>query len=375
MQKAYFQPIEGKRAPAFEKFDAEDSAYPDGQIAIKAAADLKQLAQAKTPFFMAVGLRKPHLPFNAPEKYWIDKPENISLPESWHNSLDAIPKAALHRSLELRMQYDGIPLINEPTIETAKQLIAAYYAAARFADSQAGHILKSLEQNDLEKNTIVIVLSDHGFLLGEQKMWTKHALFDSALRTPLIIAAPGFSGGMNVEAISDLLDIYPTLSDLVGLPQPKHLDGHSLLPLLENPSLTSRSNKEVSISRWMNGQSLRTATYRYTRWNDKNNETTAELLFNLENDPNELSNIINHSDISRELHSLRIQLDKHSQTAHWSASLEETYKFWWLVNTKLASYAMAARLYPLRALAGLLLIVCIIVMITRALRRKQRESK
>lgn len=372
LQKGYINPVTGARPPTFEKLDVPDNAYPDGQIASKAVADLKRLAQSEKRFFLAVGFRKPHLPFNAPAKYWTDNVADIPLPPTWHRSAGNIPEQAKHSSMELRMQYDALPLLGDPTIEKAQQIIAAYRAATRYADSLIGQVLRALVDNDLEENTIVVVSGDHGFFLGEQRMWTKHALFEPALRTPLIIAAPAYRGGAKVDAISDLLDVFPTLASLAGLPQPNDLDGSSLVPLLENPSLPGRTEKPVSISRWVTGVSVRDARYRYTRWHDKQNETQAEMLFDLEAAPDELENIVAIPEAAVALTRLKAQLAQYDQAPHWSEPLEKTAQLMTFANGRLGAVLVVGMAYPIQTILGILLSLFILGMAVRHVIRARR---
>lgn len=375
LQKGYVEPIgDGVRAPAFEKLAVEDEAYPDGQIALKSVADLKRLSQYTAPFFLAVGFRKPHLPFNAPDQYWTDNLADIVLPLTWHRSTGTIPKEATHRSMELRMQYDAMPIIGDPTIEEAQHIVAGYRAATRFADSQVGHVLRALADTGLDKNTIVVVSGDHGFLLGEQRMWTKHSLFEPALRTPLIIAAPAFAGGAQIKAITDLLDVFPTVVDLAGLPQPDHLDGRSLLPLLKDPTVEFRADKPVSISRWGNGMSVRDPQYRYTRWHDEHNETVSEMLFDLYADPDELENIVARSEAGPVLARLKSQLRKNQQEPYWSDALGRSVKLMALANSGLGSFLIMAVVYPLQVIAAILMTLLLIGMAIRYLLRAQRQA-
>lgn len=369
LQKGYIEPVNGTRAPTYEKLAVEDEAYPDGQIALKSAADLKRLSESAKPFFLAVGFRKPHLPFNAPARYWTDEPAEIALPLTWHRSTGTIPAEATHRSMELRMQYDALPILGDPSLEKAQQIIAGYRAATRYADAQVGHVLRALTDNGLDKNTIVVVSGDHGFLLGEQRMWTKHALFEPALRTPLIIAAPSFAGGATVNAISDLLDVFPTLANLAGLPRPDHLDGHSLVPLLRNPSMPGRAEKPVSLSMWANGVSVRDAQYRYTRWHNKQNETISQMLFDLHTDPDELENIVAAPAAGEALAQLQDQLSKHLQEPYWSEALGKNVKLMSLANSSVGAALTVAMIYPLQTLVGVLLALIFLIVAVRRLIR------
>tara|TARA_B110000196_G_scaffold167671_1_gene144067 strand:+ start:45 stop:890 length:846 start_codon:yes stop_codon:yes gene_type:complete len=236
---------------------------------------------------MVVGFRKPHLPFTAPKKYWsLYDSMDFALPSTYYRTPEGVPSNPIHNSAELRA-YAGIP--QEGLLEEAQalQLIHAYHAAVSYADAQVGKVLKALTDFELEDETIVVLLGDHGWSLGEHTMWNKHALFDIALRTPLIIRAPNHLSSRNNVVVS-LLDLFPTLTDLSGLPLPKNLDGVSLVPILSNPQVGVRT---AAISRWFDGASARTNQFRYTDWRDESGEIEARMLFDLSNDPGETRNV------------------------------------------------------------------------------------
>ena len=351
LQKAYIEPAGEPRPRWSERLDVADTEYPDGQVAKQAANDIHRLAEGQQPFFMAVGFRKPHLPFNAPDKYWRE-PSAELLPETWLQPGNDIPDIALHRSMELRLQYDALPLFGEPGDEKAAEIIAGYHAAVRYADAQVGRVLEALDQSGVAENTIVVLMGDHGFFLAEQQMWTKHALLEPALRTPLIIALPGTNQGRSVDAVTDLLDVFPTLAELSGVALPDQLQGASLKPLIEQ---TATSHKAVSISRWLNGESVRDERYRYTRWFDENNQTLDEMLFDLIEDPDETQNIVStHREVSARL---RSQLDSARIGPNWSEPLGAMVTQLGVANSAMGSVLVVAMIYPLYAgLIGLLLL-------------------
>ena len=165
--------------PAFERADVPDNAYYDGQFADRAIAKLKMLKEEQKPFFLALGFLKPHLPFNSPSKYWDLYPTNkISLAANPFRSHGA-PDAAFHQWSELRA-YLGIPKTGPLDDETARNLVHGYYAAASYTDALVGKVLAELDQLGLRKNTIVVLVGDNGYLLGEHGMWTKHCNFEDA---------------------------------------------------------------------------------------------------------------------------------------------------------------------------------------------------
>ena len=260
------------KAAATECADVPDTAYVDGRVR-KAAVEAIR-AMKDTNFFLAVGFRRPHLPFSAPKKYWelyndvvIPKPEHPEPPSD-------VPAVALHTSVELR-GYTDIPDVGPLSDTQIEHLRRGYYASISFVDAQIGFLLDELENQGLLDHTIIVLWSDHGFHLGELDLWCKTTNFELDTRVPLLVAAPGMSqAGKRTEAIVELVDIYPTLTDLAGLPVPRAVDGVSLEPLMTRPG---RAWKNVAFSQfprpWMYkdtpavmGYSVRSETYRYTEW-------------------------------------------------------------------------------------------------------------
>ncbi|MEX0792058.1 MAG: sulfatase, partial [Pirellulaceae bacterium] len=170
-RKAQKENTQGRgRGPAYESAAAPDEDYADGQIALQAIDQLRELKERDEPFFLAVGFFKPHLPFVCPQKYWdLYDADQIELPETYHRPQNA-PGAAIHTSGELR-SYAGIPAKGPVSDETAKQMIHGYYACVSFIDAQVGKILNELEQLGLAEDTIVVFWGDHGWSLGEHTLW------------------------------------------------------------------------------------------------------------------------------------------------------------------------------------------------------------
>jgi len=287
IQRAYLDNPPGVFGPAYERLDVADTAYPDGKVAEKTVDDLRRLSESDSPFLLVVGFRKPHLPFTAPEKYWsLYDPADFSLPSTYYATPAGAPYHPIHNSEELRT-YAGIPREGPLAESQALNLIHAYHAAVSYADAQVGKVLDGLTELDLDDNTIVILLGDHGWNLGEHTLWNKHTLFDVALRTPLIIRAPDRASS-RVSGIVSLLDLFPTLTDLAGLSPPGDLDGVSLAPVLDDPNAVVR---EAAISRWFDGASVRTNRFRFTDWRDDSGGVRARMLFDLDVDPQETRNV------------------------------------------------------------------------------------
>ena len=279
--------INDARAWPYEWADVPDEAYNDGIIAQKSIEDLKRLAEMDQPFFLAVGFMKPHLPFNAPKKYWdlypketIDLPDNYFIPE---NS----PESAIHNFGELR-NYFGVPKLGPISDDMAKTLIRGYYACVSYTDAQIGKLLNALDELDLRNNTVVILWGDHGWQLGEHTLWCKHSNFDVAMRVPMIISVPGYKGGLVTDALVEYIDIFPSLSELAGLDQPEQLHGRSFIPLLNNPN---QIFKDVIYSRYIYGESIKTDQYLYTEWYNNNGALYGRMLYDHYTDPAENVNI------------------------------------------------------------------------------------
>lgn len=262
-----------KKGAPLEKADVPDEGYADGKLASLAIETLAKLNRQSRPFFLAVGFFKPHLPFNAPKKYWdLYDPAAFAL-EGQPKRTRGAPPVAYPDHLELG-GYQGVPEDEDVSPELARELRHGYYACVSYVDAQIGRLLRALNTQSLEDNTIVVLLGDHGYSLGEADHWCKDTNFELDTRTPLIIRAPGMKQpGVATEALTEYVDLYPTLAELAQLTPPSSLDGGSLAHLLDDPSAKghdivlsqfsrpfTRGNPEIM------GYSIRTDTHRYTRW-------------------------------------------------------------------------------------------------------------
>lgn len=263
--------------------DVPDEQTEDGQT-VAWAADFVQQHRSKQPFFLAVGLYKPHSPWYAPKAYFDERPLNqAKLPEVKANDLDDVPAFA-------KGHLSGGENYHQQIV--AKHLwadaVRAYLACITFADAQLGKLLDAVEHSPAAKNTIICLTSDHGWYMGEKQMWHKGKLWERATHVPLTIYAPGVTqpDSVSAEPVS-LIDVYPTLCDLAKLKQPEHLDGESLLPLLQDAA-TKRTHPAITT---MGGEprvsySARTDQWRYIRYADKSEE-----LYDHATDPNEWTNL------------------------------------------------------------------------------------
>jgi uncharacterized sulfatase len=250
---------------AYHIAEGTDEEQTDGIVASEAIKLLEE--QKDEPFFLAVGFYRPHTPYVAPRKYFDLYPlESVPLAEVVEHDWDDIPEAAL---FTVPANW-GLP---DEKLREAKR---AYYAAVSFMDAQVGRVLNALEQLELSDNTIVVLWSDHGYHLGEHGQWMKQSLFEKSARIPFIISVPGGVKGQTSNRTVELLDIYPTLAALNGLPLPNDQDGHDLSPLIKNPTAKWTHPAYTQVARRsaipgqnvIMGRSVRTEDWRYTEWDE-----------------------------------------------------------------------------------------------------------
>jgi len=300
--------------PPTDCADVPDNAYPDGKIADKAIAEMQRLKDK--PFFLAVGFMKPHLPFNAPKKYWdlyrrseIDLADNPFLPKG-------SPSYAASNWGELR-KYVGMPRKGLMPDDDARKLIHGYYACVSYMDAQVGRVLAELDRLDLRDSTVVILWGDHGWKLGDHGEWCKHTNWEIDTHVPMIVSAPGYKGGLRTDALSEFVDIYPSLADLCGLDIPAHCEGASFVPLMKDPK---RPWKSAAFSQWPRGgkvgYAMRTDRYRLVRWKEaKTGKVAATELYDQQVDPKENVNIAARADSATLVKKLSAQLE-----AGWKAA-------------------------------------------------------
>jgi len=274
------------RGPPFERAALPDTAYKDGKIASKVVKDLQRLKDTGKSFFLAAGFLKPHLPFNAPEKYWSPYDGKVKLPYNNYPPENA-PMESLHNFGELRA-YSGIPEQGPVSDEMALELIQGYYACVSYTDAQIGKILDELARLELEQSTIVILWGDHGWNLREHGLWCKHCNFETSLHTPLILKVPGKKQVGSTAEIVEYVDIYPTLCELAGLELPGHLEGASFADLLFDPGATSDG---VAVSQWFAGITTIRGSYFYTEWVNDSDSAYSRMLYDHAEDPDENVNI------------------------------------------------------------------------------------
>jgi uncharacterized sulfatase len=279
----------------------EDAEQTDGIGATEAIRLIEQ--HQGEPFFIAVGFYRPHTPYVAPQKYFDLYPlDCIQLPYVPAYDLEDVPRTARNlRPVEQAMDED-----------TKKRAIQAYYASISFMDAQVGRVLDAVDRLGLADDTIVVFHSDHGYHMGEHFMWQKTTLFENAARVPLVVYAPARAGnGGSSDSLAELVDVYPTLAELCGLPLSDHLDGKSLVPILKDTSavvrIASLTQQGRSVPngdggrRPVMGYSIRTDRWRYTEWDGG---SAGVELYDHQNDPGEITNLANspsHEDARADL--------------------------------------------------------------------------
>tara|TARA_B110000037_G_scaffold222740_1_gene299223 strand:- start:310 stop:1929 length:1620 start_codon:yes stop_codon:yes gene_type:complete len=280
--------------------DGQDEEQTDGIGASEAIKKLENFSKTGDNFFLAVGFFRPHTPFVAPKKYFdLYNKDDIKIPKSSPEYLKTIPLPA---AKSVRAKKNQINLEED----LAKEIKLAYYATISFVDAQVGRIINTLKQTGLDKNTIVVFTSDHGYHMGEHGHWQKQTLFDNATKVPLIINVPGSDYNSNISnSPVELIDIFPTLMDLTGIITPSHVVGKSLKPIIENESSWVRNN---ALTRWRNGYSLKTERFRLTKW-EINGDFQYEL-YDHKSDIDELNNLALDSSYSLIRDSLIITINQ-----------------------------------------------------------------
>lgn len=307
------KPGQALRGPSLDSSDVSDDTYKDGEQTTQAIAKLKELKEKNKPFFLSVGYMRPHLPFVAPKKYW-DLYKRSDLPLATNQFVPkGSPEFAVHGDSELRQYSDrrDLPKPWEKPLDLEKQReqLHAYYACISYVDVQIGRLLDELDRLGLKENTTIVLWGDHGWKLGEHNSWGKMSNYEIDTNAPLIFSGAGVSSkGKVSNAITEFLDIYPTLQELTGFKVSAHLQGKSLKPVLDNPKAP---HKKAAFSQYLLGRfgteeyqkeermgyAIRTERYRYVEWylwekdTKKKGKFLASELFDHKNDPKENVNL------------------------------------------------------------------------------------
>lgn len=310
-----------------------DDAYYDGAQTTMAIKKMRELKNKDQPFFLSVGFYKPHLPFNAPKKYWdMYNRDYIPLASNQFTPKNS-PSFTVHGDTELRGYTDRKNDLPKPyekpwDEDKQKEMIHAYYACISYIDAQVGRLMHELERLDLKENTIVVLWGDHGWKLGEHNGWGKQTNYEIDTRVPLIISGNKVSSkGKSSNALTEFVDIYPTLCDITDFEVPEYLHGTSMKPLLENPN---EKIKDAAYSQFLLGRygpkedrklermgyTVRTDRYRYVEWYtwNKDDKTRGDFidreLFDHEKDSLENINIANNPANKELVKHLSKELDK-----------------------------------------------------------------
>jgi arylsulfatase A-like enzyme len=295
------------KAYSTECEDVPDNAYYDGAQTDVAVEKLAELAAMDKPFFFAVGFYRPHVPFNAPKKYWdMYEPDKIPMAEN-----DFIPEGApamaINNLRELRGYVDykdqPHPAVSKLMEEQARHLKHGYMASVSYVDAQVGRLLDRLEELNLTDNTIVILWGDHGWKLGEHGSWCKMTNYSIDTRVPMILSTPGLRGEtVTTDRLVEFVDIYPTLCELAGLDPPSGLEGISAVPLINKPDLSWKNavfSQYLRSRIWLapdgiayHGFAIRSHDYLYVEWKvEETGELAAVELYDLQKDPEENRNV------------------------------------------------------------------------------------
>ncbi len=267
------------------------------------------------PFLMAVGFIRPHVPLYAPQKWFDMHPlERMEMTPYKSDDLDDVPQVAL--------KINDLPMM--PSTDWAidsgnwDDIIQAYLACVSFVDRQVGRVLGELEKSEYADNTIIVLWSDHGYRLGEKGTFAKHALWEEATNAPLMFAAPNLPKGKVIDQPVEMLSIYPTLVELTGLDPYKQNEGNSLVSLMNSNEATT-DNLTAVTTYGLNNHSVRTDTYRYTRYEDGTEE-----LYDHQTDPNEWSNAADNKEMNSIKQNLREYLPK--TNVKWAEPSEYTFQ-------------------------------------------------
>lgn len=289
-----------RRQPVDEAADLPDEKFRDGVITDMAIERLDQLSKSDEPFFMALGYAKPHLPFNAPKRYW-DMYDRSKIKITDRKTLPTgAPEYAVTRGGEIN-NYSGLApykLKNGFNEEETRRLTHGYMACVSFIDAQLGKLVTAIKDNGLWDELTICLWGDHGYKLGDYNSWTKHTNYEIDTRVPLMLRVPGLTDkGERSDALVETVDIFPTLLQLADIPVPGDLEGISFAPLLSNPKQPWKSASFSQFGRnndghELMGYSVRTRNFRYVMWKDvKSDKIIAQELYDHRTDPEETKSV------------------------------------------------------------------------------------
>ncbi len=272
------RPVVGGNTFVAVEAEGDDLIHADGRAAAKACELLERFAQEERPFFLAVGFVRPHVPFVAPAADFEPYPwEAMPLPPKLPGDQDDIPPRGINYKTSQNMQMD---------LEQQRRAVSAYFASVAYMDRQAGKVLERLEQLDLADDTIVVFTSDHGYHLGEHDFWAKVSLLEESARVPLLLRVPGRGEGSTSASLVELLDLFPTVARLAGLPVPERLQGEDLTSLLDD---ATSSVRDAAFSANGKGFLLRTDRWAYIQYGEQAQQ--GRQLYDMHADPAQLTNL------------------------------------------------------------------------------------
>jgi arylsulfatase A-like enzyme len=285
--------------------DHNSQMLADHMAADKAIELLRERADSPQPFFLAVGFVRPHFPFVTTEgaisPYGLDR---MPFPYNPDDDHDDIPTQSIQ----------AVKKLPEPAV---RDILRGYFGCITFMDQQVGRLLDELDNLELRDNTIVVFVSDHGYLFSEHQMWKKNLLWEEAIQTPLIISAPGMKPGQKTDHIVELIDLYPTLSELAGLPQDPDIQGKSLTPLLKDP-LAKLSTRDAFIH-VKAGFGLRSGKWSYMWYpaDTKRKRNEGFMLYDMQTDPDQYTNLASNPEykaVKQRLHKRLMQRIKKAKS-------------------------------------------------------------
>lgn len=277
--KEFNHPHDWPRAETWDDSDVPDDQMQDGDTTAAVEKYLASRRGKKEPFFLAVGFLRPHLPFNAPKRYWdLYDPKELALPTFRKLPKNAPPWAV---NQGLVRNYHNMPTLEDADTAFLQRYLHAYLACISYVDACFGRVMTALRESGHAENTIVVFLGDHGYQMGEYNSWGhKHSNFEISTRSPLLISTPKMRrAGASSREMVEFLDLYPTLCELADLPKPGHLEGISFAKLLDAESPGRDAACSEMNRRGRLGRSIRTAEFRYTEWRDAKNDLVASELY------------------------------------------------------------------------------------------------
>ena len=290
-----------KNGPWYETADVPDEAYPDGKVKQKALQALTRLSAEQQPFFMSVGFIRPHLPFYAPKKYYDLHPKEKFTPFFFRERPHLAP-SSLRGSGEIHTYHFKDYEYNSDAFHLSS--IQGYYASVSYIDALVGDIVDKIDDLGLRDNTTIMLLSDHGFQLGEHNFWTKHTLLDTSLRIPMIVSSPHAVKNQKTNALVELIDIFPTITEIANINPSIKIDGESFVDVLKQPD---RVHKKQVYSRFKTGDSIITDNYIFSSYITEDNKVE-EMLYDHSEDPHEINNVVNDPRYQKQAAALREQL-------------------------------------------------------------------